>query len=46
MYGFGRVRAITQGPDGLIYVAIDARGTGELTPIVRLEPAGTDAASR
>ena len=44
--GFGRVRAITQGPDDLIYVAIDARGTGGLTPIVRLEPVSTDAASR
>ena len=37
MIGFGRIRAITQGPDGLIYIAIDGRG-GELTAIVRLEP--------
>jgi glucose/arabinose dehydrogenase len=38
MLGFGRVRAITQGPDGLIYIAIDDRRGGGLTPIVRLEP--------
>ncbi len=38
MLGFGRIRAITQGPDGLIYVAIDDRRGGGLTPIVRLEP--------
>ena len=40
MLGFGRIRAITQGPDDLIYVAIDDRRGGGLTPIVRLEPAG------
>ena len=40
MLGFGRIRAIAQGPDGLIYVAIDDRRGGGLTPIVRLEPAG------
>ncbi len=45
MLGFGRIRAITQGPDGLIYIAIDDRRGGGLTPIVRLEPAdGTQAA--
>jgi aldose sugar dehydrogenase len=33
----GRIRDVRQGPDGLIYLAIDDRG-GELTPIVRLEP--------
>ena len=38
MFGFGRIRAITQGPDGLIYIAIDDRRGGGLTPIVRLEP--------
>lgn len=38
MVGFGRIRAITQGPDDLIYVAIDDRRGGGLTPIVRLEP--------
>ncbi|MCH8813249.1 MAG: PQQ-dependent sugar dehydrogenase [Gemmatimonadetes bacterium] len=44
MFGFGRIRAITQGPDGLIYIAIDDRRGGGLTPIVRLEPAdGTPA---
>jgi aldose sugar dehydrogenase len=36
----GRIRDVRQGPDGLIYLAIDHRG-GELTPIVRLEPAGS-----
>ena len=45
MIGFGRIRAITQGPDGLIYIAIDDRRGGGLTPIVRLEPSdGTQAA--
>ena len=45
MIGFGRIRAITQGPDGLIYIAIDDRRGGDLTPIVRLEPSdGTPAA--
>jgi glucose/arabinose dehydrogenase len=44
MLGFGRIRAITQGPDGLIYVAIDDRAGGGVTPIVRLEPGdGTQA---
>ncbi|MEX2571713.1 MAG: PQQ-dependent sugar dehydrogenase [Gemmatimonadota bacterium] len=33
----GRVRDIRQGPDGYIYVALEARG-GATTPIVRLEP--------
>ena len=35
----GRVRDIREGPDGFIYIALEARGDGE-TPIVRLEPAG------
>lgn len=35
--GLGRVRDIEQGPEGLIYVAIDHR-QGEPTAIVRLEP--------
>jgi aldose sugar dehydrogenase len=34
----GRIRDVRQGPDGFIYLAIDHRG-GELTPILRLEPA-------
>jgi aldose sugar dehydrogenase len=34
----GRIRDVRQGPDGLIYLAIDDR-PGGLTPIVRLEPA-------
>jgi glucose/arabinose dehydrogenase len=37
--GFGRIRDIRQGPDGYIYVAIDDRPGGSMTPIVRLEPA-------
>ena len=39
----GRIRDIRQGPDGLIYLAIDgeARGfDGAPTPILRMEPAG------
>lgn len=44
MIGFGRIRAITQGLDGLIYIAIDDRRGGGLTSIVRLEPGdGTQA---
>jgi len=35
--GIGRVRDVRQGPDGYIYVAIEARRGGP-TPIVRLEP--------
>jgi glucose/arabinose dehydrogenase len=42
LFGFGRVRHIADGPDGYIYVAIDDRRGGGLTPIVRLEPAGPD----
>ena len=34
--GMGRIRDIRQGPDGHIYLAIDADGVA--TPIVRLEP--------
>ena len=37
-HGQGRVRDLEQGPDGFIYIAIDARDGGP-TPIVRLEPA-------
>ncbi|HKK94118.1 MAG TPA: PQQ-dependent sugar dehydrogenase [Longimicrobiales bacterium] len=33
----GRVRDVRQGPDGLIYVALEARG-GDTTAVVRLEP--------
>jgi len=36
--GLGRVRDIREGPDGFIYVAVEARG-GAPTPVVRLEPA-------
>ncbi|MDP2959155.1 MAG: PQQ-dependent sugar dehydrogenase [Longimicrobiales bacterium] len=37
----GRIRDVRQGPDGFIYLAIeDSRGGP--TPIVRLEPAGSD----
>ncbi|MDH3732529.1 MAG: PQQ-dependent sugar dehydrogenase [Gemmatimonadota bacterium] len=35
--GFGRIRDIRQGPDGLIYLAIDTSGGSE-PGIVRLEP--------
>jgi glucose/arabinose dehydrogenase len=35
--GLGRIRDIRQGPDGLIYIAIDSRGGG-LTSLVRLVP--------
>jgi len=38
LYGFGRIRDIRQGPDGLIYIAVDDRRRGGLTPVVRLEP--------
>jgi len=37
-YGIGRVRDVRQGPDGYIYLAIEARG-GAPTAVVRLEPA-------
>lgn len=33
----GRIRDVRQGPDGLIYLAIDSR-EGKTTPILRLEP--------
>ncbi|MDP1570035.1 MAG: PQQ-dependent sugar dehydrogenase [Vicinamibacterales bacterium] len=36
----GRIRDIRQGPDGLIYLAIDNR-QGRTSPILRLEPAET-----
>ena len=39
LQGLGRVRDVREGPDGLIYVAIEDRG-GEPTSVVRLEPAG------
>jgi aldose sugar dehydrogenase len=38
VFGLGRIRDIRQGPDGLIYLAIDDRRGGGLTPILRLEP--------
>jgi glucose/arabinose dehydrogenase len=41
----GRIRDVRQGPDGFIYLAIDDRD-GKLTPIVRLEPATDNRASR
>ena len=37
VYGIGRVRDVRQGPDGYIYLAIEARG-GDPSPVVRLEP--------
>lgn len=39
----GRVRDVRQGPDGLIYMALEDQ-TDALTKIVRLEPAETDVA--
>jgi glucose/arabinose dehydrogenase len=38
LQGFGRFRDVRQGPDGFIYLAIDDRQGGSLTPILRLEP--------
>jgi len=41
--GTGRIRDIRQGPDGLIYLAVDGNARdvdGPPTPILRLEPAG------
>lgn len=35
--GLGRIRDVRQGPDGLIYLAMDDR-RGGATPILRLEP--------
>ena len=36
--GIGRVRDVLEGPDGFLYVAVEARDGGR-TPILRLEPA-------
>jgi glucose/arabinose dehydrogenase len=36
--GIGRVREIVQGPDGYIYLALDARGGGT-SPVLRIEVA-------
>jgi glucose/arabinose dehydrogenase len=47
--GRGRLRDVQQGPDGLIYVAVDgdARGfDGAPTPVVRLRPAADRQPSR
>lgn len=41
LQGYGRIRDVRQGPDGLIYLAIDDRQGGSLTPIVRLVPIST-----
>jgi glucose/arabinose dehydrogenase len=38
LWGVGRVRDVRQGPDGLIYVAIDGE-QGKPSPILRIEPA-------
>lgn len=37
--GMARVRDLRQGPDGLIYVALDERDADGMSRIVRLEPA-------
>jgi len=39
LQGEYRIRDVREGPDGFLYLAVDHRG-GDLTPIVRLEPAG------
>jgi len=39
LYETGRVRHVQQGPDGLVYLAIDNDDEGETSPILRLEPA-------
>ena len=39
VHGLGRIRDVRQGPDGYIYLAIDAR-RGGTTAVVRLEPVG------
>ncbi|NIP58577.1 MAG: PQQ-dependent sugar dehydrogenase, partial [Gemmatimonadetes bacterium] len=39
IYETGRVRHVQQGPDGLVYLAIDNDEEGETSPILRLEPA-------
>ncbi len=38
LFGVGRIRDVREGPDGLIYVALDDRQGGGTTPILRLEP--------
>jgi len=38
LMGYGRIRDVRQGLDGYIYLAMDDRYRGGLTPIVRLEP--------
>ncbi len=38
LFGVGRIRDVRQGPDGLIYVALDDRQGGGTTPILRIEP--------
>ena len=38
VWGMGRIRDVREGPDGLIYLAIEGRNGP--TPIVRLEPVG------
>ena len=43
LQGIGRIRDVRQGPDGLIYLAIDGEARdidGPATGIVRLVPAG------
>jgi aldose sugar dehydrogenase len=38
LFGLGRIRDIREGPDGFVYLAIDDRRGGGLTPVLRLEP--------
>lgn len=37
LYALGRIREIREGPDGRLFIAIDDRRGGGLTPVVRLE---------
>jgi glucose/arabinose dehydrogenase len=40
----GRVRDVRVGPDGFVYVAIDAGGEDKAGRVVRLRPAGAGGA--
>lgn len=42
--GFARIRDIREGPDGALYLVIDDRREGRLTPVVRVDPAGGEDA--
>jgi uncharacterized damage-inducible protein DinB len=42
----GRIRDVRQGPDGYVYLAIEADDGGSPTPILRLEPAEASSTSQ